>query len=189
MRFYLDERIDYFELYSILIVAELWKKLRPTDESRADILSEIAYSHVLRSRWSIAEGLSYFMMMDKEMKESSRLVGVLNYWQAVKRQGRWDEIKNDAKAEDFSAKGSRYQLGYLALLEKKKEFFDLVPVALKGNEISLNELREFPIFEDMRKDRRFTQYKTLVKKKATRKPKSLGATSKKTATKKKASTK
>jgi hypothetical protein len=158
-RKYLDERIDFFELYSLLIAAELWKKLKPTAQERAEILGDIAYNHLKASRWPIAEGLSYFMMMDKEMKEPYRLVGTLNYWQAVQRQDNWDKVKTDANAADFSAKGHRYQLGHLALLGKKQEFFAIVPIALKGKEITLEELREFPIFEGMRGDKRFAQYR------------------------------
>ena len=185
-RKYLDQRIDYFELYSILIVSELWKKLKPEDHSRSDILSYVGYRHILQARWGITEGIGYLMMQDKKMKEPARLVGALNYWLAVKRQGRWDEVKKQAEAEDFSAKGARYQLGHLALLEKKKAFFDLVPVALSGKEISLDELREFPILEDMRRDRRFAKYKAAKTKKA--KPKRKTATKKPSATKKKAPT-
>ena len=188
-RKYLDERIDYFERYSILLVAELWKKLKPTDNRRADILSNIAYSNLLQSRWSIAEGLSFFMMKDKKMKEPMRLIGTLNYWQSVKRQGRWEEVKGDAEAEDFSAKGIRYQLGHLALLEKKKEFFALVPVALAGKVISLDDLQEFPIFEDMRKDRRFALHKSPLRKKTNRKRTPSSTVPKKEPTKKKAPTK
>jgi hypothetical protein len=164
-REYLDERIDFFERNSVLIVAELWKKLEPTDEARSRILSTVAYRHLQQSRWSIAEGLSYFMMMDKEMDEWSHLVGKLNYWQSMKRQGLWDKVKAEVESEDFSATGRRYQLGHLALREQKKEFFALVPVAIAGKEMTEAELREFPIFEDMRKDRRFAQYKAPARKK------------------------
>jgi len=167
-RKYLDERIDYFEKYSLLIAAELWKKLKPIAHKRGSILGNISYDHIKAARWSVAEGLSYFMMMDKAQKESFRLVGTLNYWQCLKRQGRWAEVEEQATAEDFSAKSLRYQLGHLALLGKKKEFFEIVPVALTGEEITLEELREYPIFIDMRKDRCFSQYKEKrkVKKKS-----------------------
>lgn len=184
-RKYLDDRIDYFELHSILIAAELWKKLNPTDDMRADILAGIVYSHLLQSRWSIAEGLSYFIMKDKKTKEPWRLVGKLNHWLSIKRQGRWEEVKSEAEAEDLSAKGRRYQLGHLSLLGNKKEFFALIPVALAGKDISIDELREFPIFENMRKDRRFAHYKAPVKKKTARKHTPSGTVAKKVPTKKK----
>lgn len=186
-RKYLDESIDYFELYSILIAAELWKKLKPNDDKRAEILGDISYNHLRIYRWTVSEGLSYFMMMDKKAKEPFQLNGTLNYWQSIKRQGRWDEVKEAATSEDFSAKGIRYQLGQLALLEKKKEFFDLVPIALSGEEITLEELREFPIFVDMRKDRRFSKYKK-KKKPLEAKSKVMGKTTKKLRKAKKTST-
>lgn len=163
-RKYLDERIDYFELNTLLIVCELWKKLNPTDNDRAEIISNIAYRHLQQTRWDVAKGLSYFLMMDKQVKEDAQLVGTLNYWQSMKQLGCWDEIKKEAESADFSAKGRRFQLGHLALIEKADEFFAVTTVALKGKEISLEELREFPIFIKMREDKRFNKYRAVVKK-------------------------
>jgi len=66
------------------------------------------------------------------------------------------------------------------------EFFDLVPTALAGKEITREELREFPIFVDMRKDRRFPQYRN---KKKTLGAKTKGKTTKKLRKAKKTSSK
>ena len=166
-RQYLDDRIDYFEKYSLLIAAELWKKLKPKVNKRAELLSDIAYKHLRSARWSVAEGLSYFMKMDKSTKETYQLIGTLNYWQCLKKQDRWAEVKEESERADFSAKGIRFQLGHLALLENKPKFFEQVPIALKSKEITIEELREFPILEEVRKDRRFSPYR-LKRKSATK---------------------
>lgn len=157
-RDYLDKRINYFEEYSLLIAAELWKKLKPSEKERSEALVGITYEHLLAARWDIAEGLSYFQKNDKEMPEVSLLIANLNYWLCIKRQGRWDEIKSIVENEDFSAKGLRFQLALLSLLEHKDEFFKILPGAIRCKEIHEIELIEFPIFEEVRSDIRIEKY-------------------------------
>ncbi len=155
---YLDERINYFELYSVLIAAELWKKLKPGDVARADVLLEITYDHLLAKRWSVSQGLARFQMDDRQTPEPHRLAGTLNYWLSVKREGKWNSIKSDVEAADFSAKGMRYQLGLLSLQEKADTFFAMLPRAIKSGDINSDELAAFPIMEEMRRDSRMARF-------------------------------
>ncbi len=168
-RKYLDERIDYFEKYSLLIAAELWKKLKPRARKRGSVLAEVIYQHVLGGRWSVAEGLSYFLMNDKQMPEPLQLVATLNFWLSLKRQGKWEEIKEDVEQQDFTAKGLRFQLARLSLLERKDDFLKLAPRAIRGEDVRKEELLEFPIFEEMRSTRRFKELLGRSGKTATRK--------------------
>jgi hypothetical protein len=155
---YLKERLNLFELNGLLIAFEMWKKLAPDDESRGKSLVDIAFTHLCAKRWAISEGLAYFLMNDKEMPEQYIILGRLNYWLSLKRQNRWAEVKDAAEAEDMSAKSQRYQLGWLALCEKNEHFFKTLPKVLKSKEILEEELRAFPIFEEMRKDARCTKF-------------------------------
>lgn len=155
---YLDERIDYFELYSILITVELWKQLRPIDEKRSDALSAITYDHLRAKRWPVSESLAFFQMNDKQMPEPYRLIGTLNYWLSMKREGKWESVKAQVEAADFSAKGMRYQLGLLSLQEKSDAFFAMVPRAIRSGDIGPGELGTFPVFEEMRRDNRMSRF-------------------------------
>ncbi len=62
------------------------------------------------------------------------------------------------KAEDMSAKSQRFQLGWLALCEKFDELFPLLPKVIKSKQLSREELRDFPIFEEVRKDKRCNKF-------------------------------
>ncbi|HZL79153.1 MAG TPA: hypothetical protein VFC17_09880 [Candidatus Limnocylindrales bacterium] len=168
---YLKDRVDLFELNGSLIAFEMWKKLSPTDEKRGQSLINIIFSHLSAGRWAVSEGLAFFLMNDKEMSEESILIGKLNYWLSVKRQNRWAEIKTAAEDEDMSAKSQRFQLGWLALCEKLDEFFTLLPKVISSKQLSREELRDFPIFEEVRKDKRCNKFlpKELEKAKQTEK--------------------
>jgi hypothetical protein len=168
---YLKDRVDLFELNGSLIAFEMWKKLSPVDERRGQSLIDITFSHLCAERWVVSEGMAFFLMNDKEMSEESILIGKLNYWLSVKRQNRWAEIKAAAEDEDMSAKSQRFQLGWLALCEKADEFFTLLPKVIKSKQLSREELRDFPIFEEFRKDKRCNKFlpKELDKAKQTEK--------------------
>ena len=173
-RKYLSEHIDLWEKNCILIAAELWKQIDPEDSDRVRVLGDISYKHLLAKRWSIAASISTFIMRDKQMPESSITSAQLNYWQCQKRLDKWSEIYAEVKAADYSAKSLCYQLAHLALLEKSDEFYSLLPRAIQSEEITENDLREYPIFIDMRKDPRFESYQEKqVEKKTKRRKKSV----------------
>jgi len=158
---YLNRTLDLFELNFLLIAAELWKKLEPKDEERADTLTGIAYSHLLKERWQIAEGLSYFQMGDKQTSEKSQMYGQLNYWQSVKWQGRFEDVRKEVEQADFSAKDPLYQLALLALHDRNEDFFSLLPVVLRSEKFTVEELKAWPIFREMRED---PAYKSFIPK-------------------------
>lgn len=154
-REYLEGAIRIFERVFLLIGAELWKKVAPKDEKRSDVLFEIAWKHLVAERWDIAEGLSYFVMNDKQLSEIARLVGTCNYWQSLKWQDRLSEVRGDIEQADFSAKKLRFSIGQAALLDDDEKFFSLVDEAVRVGEISEKDLKEWPIFRKIRETQRF----------------------------------
>lgn len=157
-REYLEPRIDAFERDCLLIGAEFWKKLTPVDEVRGEILCDIIYRHLGGKRWPISEALCEFILKDKNASETDHCLAQLNHWLCKKRQGLWNKIEKEVELADYSAKGLKFKLGFAALREAKDDFFNLVPKALQSEEITLQELNVFPIFEEMRQDERFKPY-------------------------------
>jgi hypothetical protein len=162
---YLTEKLELFELSGCLVAFELWKKFDAADKTRAKLLLERIFYHVLAKRWDISEGLSLFLINDKGMSEEEIFVGKLNYWLSLKRKGKWKEIQSEVEAEDMSAARIRYRLGWFSLCERKDDFFRELPSALRAGELHISELEEFPIFDELRSDSRFAR--------ASKKPKRL----------------
>jgi hypothetical protein len=158
-RNYINRRIDLFERNCVLIAAELWKKLDQADESRGEVLNHSAYHHMLGKRWMISESLSYFVMQDKQLTEPTQTIAKINFWLSKKRQGKWDEIKEEVLALDFSAKNFTFELALAALTERIDKFYEILPNALVSKQISLAALNEFPVFEEIRSDSRFDEYR------------------------------
>ncbi|MFM7857428.1 MAG: hypothetical protein ACKO96_37285 [Flammeovirgaceae bacterium] len=155
---YLDNAICKFHLVFILIAAELWKKLEPQNKERGTVLIEITYENLLSKRWDITEGLSYFIKNDSKMEIIDKTVSQLNYWLARKRQGHFESIKKEFNDIDFSDKDAIFQLGLASLRENVDDFFELLPKAIDSKSLTIDRLKEFPIFEEMRGTKKYQEF-------------------------------
>jgi hypothetical protein len=167
-RAYLDQRIT-FERCCVLLAAELWKQLEPSEERRGSVLIDLAFEHMKQQRWTIVEGFSYFLMNDKKLPERHTMVGKMNFWLSLKRQSRWDEVKDQVAAEDMSARDRIFQLAWFSLCEKRDDFFDLLPSAIKARDMDLERLESFPIFDEIKSDARYKTTVERIKKRSERK--------------------
>ncbi|MFZ0946327.1 MAG: hypothetical protein WAN54_20720 [Syntrophobacteraceae bacterium] len=154
---YLNDAICLFEKYFILIAAELWKQYDPKEQSRGEVLNKIAHEHLRQERWSIAESLSYFVMNDKQLPEIRQLLGKINYWQSLKWQGRFDEVRPEIEKIDFSAKDELFEAFRFALLDQEENFFPLSDNLVKIGKLTTSNLEEWPIFREIRKTTIYTQ--------------------------------
>lgn len=146
---YLDCAISLFERSFLLIGAELWKKLDPLDDERGNVLMDISFKHLCAERWHVAETLSYFTAHDSKLSERSKMVGKVNFWQCMKWQGRFDEVRSDVASEDVSAKEDIYRLAKHALLDEEDAFAALLERMLDEKKIPTADARSWPLFRVM----------------------------------------
>lgn len=90
---YLDNAICKLQKAFILIASELWKNLDKADKTRGDVLTDIVYENLLKSRWDICEGLTYFIINDSQLDITDKVVAQLNFWLCKKRTNQYDSIK------------------------------------------------------------------------------------------------
>ena len=127
---YLEAAIDVFERCFILLAAELWKKQKIDDDARGHLLLEIAYDRLGSEAYAVAESLSRFAMNDKRLPERIRLSSSFNYWQSLKWQGRFEEVRPEVENLDMSAKDQVFAVARYALLDDEEAFFDALPNVL-----------------------------------------------------------
>jgi hypothetical protein len=155
---YLNSSIDLVEHAFVLLAAELWKKLKPTDENRAGLLQDLAVQSLVESRWSLARGFSQFVLQDKNVSEAGRLSSQINYWQSFKWAGQYDEVRNEVESADFSAKSRLYQLAYAAIRDDFERCFKLLPEVIAGGELTQHNLMRWPLFQALRRRSEFATY-------------------------------
>jgi hypothetical protein len=155
---YLSKGIDLLESNFILIAAELWKQLEPENASRGDTLTNISFERLTQEKWHVAEGLSFFIKSDKALPDRTQTMGLLNYWQSLKWQDRFIEVKESVTDADFSAKDELYQLARFALLEENSRFFNLLPQVLRNKKLTHEQLSTWPIFRGIRKLNEYSEF-------------------------------
>lgn len=149
---YLIESIELIEAIGIFMIAKIWKQFEKKDTSRADFLNTyVVYPRLQKKVNFVAKHIAEFIMNDSCAEALSHDYAQLNYWLAIKQDGRFNEIKNDIFTVDYTSKAKILQLGLFALQNNKSKFFKLLKELLKSKEIDLKEYEEFPIFADMRK--------------------------------------
>jgi len=156
---YLDFSIETLQTAFILFSLELWKKNKPGDKERGNLLVEIVYENVEKGWWNIAEGLSFFLLQDAKMDNIDKLLGQINNWLCQKRLGKNDAVQKELKDIDFSDKQLLFQLALVALKDDKATFFELLPMTMDKDELNAEKLQQFPIFEEMRLTEEFQNFK------------------------------
>jgi hypothetical protein len=155
---YLDKTITLFESSFLLVAAELWKKIDAEDDSRSNVLIDITYDHLVAERWDIAKNLSYFTMNDAKLQEFHRLVASVNYWQSLKWQGRFNEVRDIVKKTDFSAKNEIFQLAQFVLLDDFDNFLKILPHAIESDSLPKGALSKWPLFREVRMNEKLKPY-------------------------------
>ena len=143
----------------ILIASELWKNTNKDDKSRGAVLTEIVYENLLKSRWDICEGLTYFIINDSQLEVTDKVVGQLNHWLCKKETGKIDIVKKEIEKADYSDKKEIFQLALHALKEDLNSFFETLPLVLESKQLTIDELEEFPIFREIRETQEYKNFK------------------------------
>jgi len=150
---YLEDNISNFEKCFILAASELWKKEDPKNSLRGSLLTKIAYDHLEKERWDVSGSLSFFVMGDKGLSESSRLTAQINYWQAKKWGGDFESVRKDIEDSDFSAKDQIYSFAKYLLLDKLDDAMSLIPMLLDTKTIDLDDVFSWPLLKILREEK------------------------------------
>ena len=149
---YLAKAFDSFELVGCLLSQECWKKFAHDDlKARGSTILEHQYECLVDARWKIAEGLGSWVISEGEFNALETLIVRINRWLSIKRQGRWSEIEPEITSFDYSILEHRFVAAIYSLTGDADSFFRILPKAA----IPVDDLKAWPILEDMRQDPRF----------------------------------
>tara|TARA_A100000171_G_C2126725_1_gene144004 strand:- start:713 stop:2011 length:1299 start_codon:yes stop_codon:yes gene_type:complete len=161
---YLDNAIDKIHVLFSLIAHELWKKDLPNDEDRSYFLMELNYNYLKRGKWETAKLPNIFLSNDAKQPTIPKTYAQLNCWLCDKRTKGIESIKPELEKIDFSDKAIVIQLALASLKEDYEIFFNLLPRAISSEELTVEDLYDFPMFEEMRDSERFKAFVTVNEK-------------------------
>lgn len=155
-RNYLNEALNIYEASFTCVAGELWRKISKKCDARATLFVNSSVEALKQDRWMVAEMLAAFVKDDKRSySESLRMMATINYWQSFKWSGRFDKVKSEVKAADFSAALPIYKIAQWALLDESARVFKALPDAIRSEELDREGLESWPIFRGIRDDDRF----------------------------------
>jgi hypothetical protein len=157
-REYLARAIDLLDYGFTLVISEMWKKLDALDEQRATDLLPIGFAHLEAGRWECARYVNDFVVRDKGLSENIRLRAQINYWQSFKWEGRYEEVRQEVEAADFSAKAPVFQFAQAALKDDYDLCFKLLPPLLANGVLTTDSLETWPLFKNLRQQEEFSKY-------------------------------
>lgn len=151
---------DYFAgLFDEIFVAGTiliqccWRKWKKDDINEANVsLRDSVYDALLEERWAIAERLGLFSKECDVGNQSNRLCLEINYWQSLKWQNKKDELEKELKRFDVSGLSPRYALALCALKSDRDGFYKNVKKAIITDKLTKEDLMEWPLFREFRRD-------------------------------------
>ena len=133
----------------------VWAKDRPDAEDQAVFALSARMEQLLfDGRWLPLRKLCSVGKMIASADVQHQIFKV-NEWLSIKRLGGLSSIEQEIGDWDTSALGAQFQLVQLALLDMADQFFRLAPDVLAKGTIQVEQLKTWPVFDELRDDRRF----------------------------------
>lgn len=152
---YMDSSINSIRHVGVLIGLEYWRMMEKESAGRVNFIGEMSMQLMLDGEWELARDIFQFGLQEKKMTSKQKAVLQINYWLSMKRIGKYSEIKNEIESSDYSDKTRDFQVCYYALIDRIEMFFAIIPKAIEVKEITVNDLKEWPVFDEYRNDERF----------------------------------
>jgi hypothetical protein len=154
---YFVDALNLLKRFGLILALETWKRQEKNSEERVNFLLEYIFELMLKEEWGLVNHLCEFTLNENNIRESAKWVAKINYWLSLKKQGQFEEIKDDIERADLSALSNEFQLCRLALLDKKEEFFTLLE-QVYPHAINLGDLEEWPIFNEIRCEKAYEDF-------------------------------
>lgn len=152
---YIEESIDIFEHVGTLLGLEYWGVMEKRSSARTNYIIDKGFNLMTEGKWELSKDLHQLILNENTADNRKKSISLINYWLSMKRLGKFNEVQNEIEKSDFSDKTRDFKMSYFALLGKKDEMFDLMQEALEVNEVTLSDLRNWPVLDEFRNDERF----------------------------------
>ena len=155
---YLRRAIDRIHLVGIVLIHLCWRKWVQSELAMADEdLNEHIFYAIERGRYKLAQNMGGFATTIEFVEERAARNMTLNLAQAYKWDNQPDKMEEAIQSRDWSACGPVFQLAIYALRDQNEDFFNILPRAIAADEVNERTLREWPIFQQIRKQDEFEE--------------------------------
>lgn len=154
---YVNEAIEVVYRIGCLIILDIWRKSSNDISKMSDYILSTGYNFMREEKWQTSAEIYKLIIFEKRVDFKTKLTAKINYWQSIKWQGEYNQIKKEVDGEDFSAYSSEFQLCLLAIKDDVDNFFKLLPTVCPNN-ISFDDFKTWPVFKEIRKDSKYMDF-------------------------------
>lgn len=151
---------------SVKLTHTLWRKFIPNDLENADEkLNDICFDLINDKSYNLAETLLQFASeQNKKSNDTNGSIFMINLALSKHLSNKQDEARKILEEKDWSAYGNIFKLA-VEIINKnyKKAYFLMKKIGKKGD-IGKIEYKEWPLFEKIRKEKKFKKvYREIFK--------------------------
>jgi hypothetical protein len=157
---YFKQSCDCCFEFGIKLAHVIWRKLAPDDRESADTsLNQTCFELISEGEYKLALALLTFATetIKQHSSEEIFLYLIINKAQSLKWDGRDEECKALIATIDWSAKGHKYNLAKLVLLEEYTEAARLMKIIGPKGEVDIVSYTNWPLFKEFRKTMIFNE--------------------------------
>lgn len=152
---YINKSIDSIAKLGNLILIDLMKK---NHEDYWNYAFSLGFDFLTKGKWQASLEINALIKDDKDASSKEKLLAKINYWQSFKWKGDFDRVKKEIEKLDCSAYSEDIQLAIMALKDDFDNFFNLLPKACPSEDLPYSALEKWPIFKEIRKDKRLNEF-------------------------------
>jgi hypothetical protein len=146
---YLLSSIDMVDAAAMMLIQACWRKWDEPKDADNNLL-ELTYDGLRDQRYEYVKVLAVFAKEAGVVEDASRRIVLINHAIALRETGDQDAVMKILQETDWSAASLKFSLTLHVLREEKEEFLKLLPRVVAAEEIKVEALREWPLFNPWR---------------------------------------
>ena len=155
---YLSQAIETVYLAGAILLQQCWFKWVPTESSLAEShIVDQTFELLVAGRFTEARRFAEYARKLKFGAERHMRIVLVNLAIALKQLGHRDEMNTVLQSADWSAAALDFRVALHALRDEFDDLLSLIPKAVRGGDISMDNLREWPLFAELRTHERFSE--------------------------------
>lgn len=148
---YLQTAIDSAFVSGLILAIQCWAKWEKDEvEDRDSFIIEATFEGLVEHRYDVVKRLASYAVTGPLKADESRHIVIVNHAIALKESGDIAGMEKLLAATDWSATGLRFKLALCSLRSDQAGFFQLLPRAIAAEEVTRDQLVEWPVYASAR---------------------------------------
>lgn len=152
--------LNAFCVSMIIVYGILYASLKANQEDKSEYLNFLfnsGFDHMMEEDWNISYFIFGILITDQGADKLTDVYSQINYWISCKNMGKFDAIKQEVMAADFSAMACSIRMAKEMLLENYERAVPLLDEAL-ASELTPDMVEKWPIFIQFRKTEHYKRF-------------------------------